>query len=219
MMKIKHKLLYLINLVVLSSAVLAETSSEPLFKDGKGYYSYKSPLNVTLPQDGKILITYFYQYGCQVCLDGDDYLKQYVSRHSDKVVLERIAVPSDESKISMGLNAIFEVLGRPELSDLYLFDSAYRKEQLIKDNKAIEKWLTTHQVSLKEVEDIRQSLAYKQKLMETRRIIHHYSPSFIPMAVLNGKYVLVKNTLYNDDYTFAVLDFLVDKLQKEQENK
>ena len=36
------------------------------------------------------------------------------------------------------------------------------------------------------------------------------------MAVLNGKYILLQNTLYNDDYTFGVLDFLVEKLQQEQ---
>ncbi|AUI66749.1 MULTISPECIES: thiol:disulfide interchange protein DsbA/DsbL [Glaesserella] len=218
-MKIKQKLFCLISLVAFSSVLFAqETSKEPLFKDGKGYYSYKSPLKITLPNDGKVLITYFYQYGCQVCLDGDDYIKQYVARNSDKVVLERIAVPSDESKISMGLNAIFEVLGRPELSDLYLFDSAY-KDQLIKNDQEIRKWLVTHHISLEEIEKVRQSVAYKQKLIENRHVISLYTPSMIPMAVLNGKYILLKNTLYNDDYTFAVLDFLVDKLHKEQEKK
>ncbi len=42
------------------------------------------------------------------------------------------------------------------------------------------------------------------------------SPKYVPMAVLNGKYILLQNTLYNDDYTFGVLDFLVEKLQQEQ---
>ena len=41
-------------------------------------------------------------------------------------------------------------------------------------------------------------------------------PPFTPIAVLNGHYVLLKNTLYNDDYTYAVLDFLVEKLQQEK---
>lgn len=32
--------------------------------------------------------------------------------------------------------------------------------------------------------------------------------------VINGKYVLTASTLYNDDYSFAVLDFLLNKIER-----
>jgi len=40
-----------------------------------------------------------------------------------------------------------------------------------------------------------------------------------PFVVINGKYVLTISTLYNDDYTFAVLDYLVNKVILEQQDK
>lgn len=36
-----------------------------------------------------------------------------------------------------------------------------------------------------------------------------------PYVIINGKYVLTASTLYNDDYSFAVLDFLIHQIQVE----
>lgn len=67
------------------------------------------------------------------------------------------------------------------------------------------------------VEQTRKQENYPKRISQNYELIKRYSPPVIPMAVLNGKYILTKSTLYNDDYTYAVLDFLVDKLQKEQQ--
>ncbi|MDG6286246.1 thiol:disulfide interchange protein DsbA/DsbL [Glaesserella parasuis] len=211
--------IYFISLWLFISSLFAEEPTKtPLFQDGKGYYSYKKPLDILLPKDNRVLITYFYQYGCEVCLNGDDYLKQYASRHSDKVVLERVAAFSENKYgITVSLNALFSELGKPELSEKYLFDSSYQNDRLITNGKAITKWLNKHQISLDTVEQVRKQENYPKRISQNYELIKRYSPPVIPMAVLNGKYILTKSTLYNDDYTYAVLDFLVDKLQKEQQ--
>ncbi|KMK51296.1 thiol disulfide oxidoreductase [[Actinobacillus] muris] len=197
-----------------------QSEAEPLFKDGKGYYSYKTPLKISLPKD-KVLIQYFYSYGCDVCLSGDDYLKNYAARHQDKVVLQRSPAFEKGNAFSARMNATFAEYGRSELSDLFLFDSAGQKPEhsLTKSNQLIEKWLLKHNVNLRRFQDLFHSAGVEKRVNEDVQRYKTYSPPMIPMAILDGKYILISNTLYNDDYTYAVLDFLVDKLQQEREVK
>lgn len=193
--------------------------NEPLFRDGKGYYSYKKTLeDLPLPSDGKVLIQYFYKYDCQVCLNGDDYLKQYAKHNKDKVVLVRTPSFDKNSAFTAKMDAAFIEYGKPELSDLYLFDSVGLKEEtsLVSNNDAINRWLVNHGVEPKRFLEVMNSDAVKKRINQNIAIFQQYSPPFTPMAVLNGKYVLLQNTLYNDDYTYAVLDFLVDKIQQEK---
>lgn len=56
----------------------------------------------------------------------------------------------------------------------------------------------------------------KTRMKQQQILFNKYNPPYVPIAVLNGKYILLQNTLYNDDYTYGVLDFLVNKLQQEQ---
>ena len=191
--------------------------NEALFKDGKGYYSYKKPLSISLPEN-KVLIQYFYQYGCEICLNANDYLVNYAERNKDKVVLERS--PSfKNSEFTSKMRATFIEYGRPELSDQYLFDSAGKKEAktLIDDNDAIKRWLQKQNVDVALFHQQFSSEKVMQRVEQDRKLYQTYSPPLSPIAVLNGKYILISNTLYNDDYTYAVLDFLVEKLQQEQQ--
>lgn len=196
-------------------------TEEPLFKDGKGFYSYTHPLNVELPKDGKVLIQYFYRYGCKVCLNADDYLKAYAERNSDKVVLQRNVGFYKGNAFSAKMDAAFQLIGKPELSDLFLFDSADQKDEvsLVKQDKVITAWLKRHRIDPKEFETVFKSDEAKQKMEENLALYRKYMPPRDPIAIINGKYILIQNTLYNDDYTFAVLDFLVNKLQNEQKTE
>ncbi|VTU09597.1 thiol-disulfide isomerase and thioredoxin [Actinobacillus indolicus] len=220
-MRIKQILQCFLGVIALYHSCFAQDSSikEPLFRDGKGYYSYKQPLALELPADNKILITYFYQYGCSICLNADDALKQYAARNTDRVVLQRYPAMNKDDQLTLAFDSIFKALGRPELSDQYLFDSADTKDKLLKNNTEIKRWLTRNGISDEQFKYVLNSDSTKQIANQSKNINIQYSPIMAPMAILNGKYILVKDTLYNDDYTFAVLDFLVDKLQKEQENK
>lgn len=192
--------------------------TEPLFKDGKGYYSYKQPIKVEVPK-GKVKIHYFYRYGCEVCLNADDYLKLYAARHSDKVELIRVPAFEKGDPFTAQMNATFAAYGGPELSDKFLFDSAGRKgeQSLVENNNAIKRWLAQNSVDIDAFYQLFLSEKVKQQVEQDRSQFRQFSPPITPMAVLNGKYLLIHNTLYNDDYTYAVLDFLVEKLLQEQQ--
>ncbi|WP_301098463.1 thiol:disulfide interchange protein DsbA/DsbL [Otariodibacter sp.] len=194
--------------------------TKPAFKDGHGYYSYNNPLDLKLPKDGKVLIQYFYQYGCELCLKADDYLKLYAARNSDKVILERSPSFLDNLEFTAKMDAAFSAYGHKELSDKYLFDSADKKmkESLVNNNDAIKNWLINNDVYLPKFHEIFSSSQVAKDVAKAKELYQiYYSPPRLPVAVLNGKYILMSDTLYNDDYTYAVLDFLINKLQEEKE--
>ncbi|OOR98081.1 hypothetical protein B0187_09785 [Haemophilus paracuniculus] len=206
----------------LLSLNLANGEPLPQFEDGSGYYSYIDPVKVELPKDGKILIQYFYTYGCDSCLTADDTLKAYAERNAHKVVLQRTPASSLQAGgLTTKLSATFAEYGKPELDALFLFDSVGQKEKnsLVKNNQALIQWLKQQNINVDQFHQLFNSTAVQNRVDEIIKINQLYRPKYSPMAVLNGKYILVKNTLYNDDYTNAVLDFLVRKIKTEQANQ
>lgn len=168
---------------------------------------------------GKILIQYFYQYGCKNCLTGLDSLNLYVKNHADKLVLQTSPSFAKDENFTSAMNATFKEYGKADLSPLYLFDSLDRKEEksLLKSNEEIRAWLKRNGIDDKRFHQLFHSELVKKQIEADVNLFKQYgSPKYVPMAVLNGKYILLQNTLYNDDYTFGVLDFLVEKLQQEQ---
>ena len=230
-MKLRHYLTALLGLMVtlpnFASEPEKKASSEfsqkteekqPLFKDGKDFFSYIKPIKVDVPK-GKILIQYFYQYGCKNCLIGLDSLNLYVKNHTDKLMLQTSPSFVKEDNFTSAMNATFKEYGKADFSPLYLFDSLDRKEEksLLKSNDEIRAWLKRNGIDDKRFHQLFHSELVKKQIETDVNLFRQYgSPKYVPMAVLNGKYILLQNTLYNDDYTFGVLDFLVEKLQQEQ---
>ena len=230
-MKLRHYLTALLSLMValpnFASELEKKANSEfsqkteekqPLFKDGKDFFSYIKPIKVDVPK-GKILIQYFYQYGCKNCLIGLDSLNLYVKNHTDKLILQTSPSFAKEDNFTSAMNATFKEYGKADLSPLYLFDSLDRKEEksLLKSNDEIRAWLKRNGIDDQRFHQLFHSELVKKQIESDVNLFKQYgSPKYVPMAVLNGKYILLQNTLYNDDYTFGVLDFLVEKLQQEQ---
>ncbi|RDE79847.1 thiol:disulfide interchange protein DsbA/DsbL [Haemophilus parahaemolyticus] len=230
-MKLRHYLTALLGLMIVLPNVASEpekkASSEfsqkteekqPLFKDGKDFFSYIKPIKVDVPK-GKILIQYFYQYGCKNCLTGLDSLNLYAKNHTDKILLQTSPSFAKDENFTSAMNATFKEYGKADLSPLYLFDSLDRKEEksLLKSNEEIRAWLKRNGIDDQRFHQLFHSEPVKKQIESDVNLFKQYgSPKYVPMAVLNGKYILLQNTLYNDDYTFGVLDFLVEKLQQEQ---
>ena len=230
-MKLRHYLTALLGLIIALPNVANEPEKkarsefsqkteekQPLFKDGKDFFSYIKPIKVDVPK-GKILIQYFYQYGCKNCLIGLDSLNLYVKNHTDKLILQTSPSFAKEDNFTSAMNATFKEYGKADLSPLYLFDSLDRKEEksLLKSNDEIRAWLKRNGIDDQRFHQLFHSAPVKKQIESDVNLFKQYgSPKYVPMAVLNGKYILLQNTLYNDDYTFGVLDFLVEKLQQEQ---
>ncbi|VEI48105.1 thiol-disulfide isomerase and thioredoxin [Actinobacillus equuli] len=145
-------------------------------------------------------------------------MKQYAEQHKDKVVLQRSPAYEKGDSFTGQMHATFMVIGREDLSELYLFDSVGRKEHvsLVKSDAAVTQWLASKGLDASAFNKLFYSEEVKQRMEQEKALFNLYNPPYVPIAVLNGKYILLQNTLYNDDYTYGVLDFLIEKLQQER---
>lgn len=213
----KSKLFGLLVLLLSGLAIANETdksilSQAPLFYDGKGFFTYNSPINEEKLPDGKLKVVYFFDYECASCISADDYLKEYARRNPEKIELVRYPYFNKGRIFVARLHAAFEILGKSELSALYMFESEGKKgnASLVHNEQAIEKWLKQHDVDLVVLKTLLNSGLVKEKVAEYTAIYQKYRPIVAPFVSINGKYVLLQSTLYNDDYTYAVLDHLYE---------
>lgn len=207
----KFKQLFLLLVVALNSKLWANETA-PLFYDGKGFFTYRQAVDEEILPNGKLKVVSFFDYDCASCVAADDNLKLYAKHNSEKIELVRYPYFKNGKIFVARLHAAFEVLGRPELSDLYLFESEGKKGEtsLTENEAAIEKWLEQHQVDVASFRQLLNSDQVKTKLDEYAQLYRKYKPITAPFVSINGKYVLISSTLFNDDYTFAVLDHLFD---------
>ncbi|MFC0309163.1 thiol:disulfide interchange protein [Gallibacterium trehalosifermentans] len=206
-------------LLIIISTFLSISYAEqlPIFKDGKDYFSYKKPLQETSLTKKNVRIKFFFAYECRICLIAADNLSLYKRLNPNKVEVEWIPAATENGHYSASVYYALENLGRPDLADLFLFDTAELKfdKKGKERGEFLQQWLAKKSVNINAFSELLNSPAteakVKQAIMETKQ----YGVFTLPFVSVAGRYVLTEGTLYNDDYTIAVLDSLTTKLLQE----
>lgn len=108
-------------------------------------------------------------------------------------------------------------LNASELSDALLFETSEkaRYTELSSLDKMSE-WAALQGINQSEFEEVASSIGVKEDVNNAIDLTEEYGVFTFPYVVVDGKYVLTASTLYNDDYSVAVLDFLVNKIEQER---
>lgn len=186
------------------------------FEDGRDYFSYQEPIDQPLRADKKIRLQFFFDYDCRVCSSAQDILELYVQMRPSKVVLEQYPVATAESQFSARVFYTLKALDAPELSNLLLFETSekLRFGELSKGNN-IQQWAEEQGIDKQAFHQAASSDVVKEHIQDAIELTEEYGVFTYPYVVIGGKYVLTASTLYNDDYSIAVLDFLINKLTQE----
>ncbi|OOF79635.1 thiol:disulfide interchange protein DsbA/DsbL [Rodentibacter caecimuris] len=188
------------------------------FEDGRDYFSYKESVVHPLRADKKIRIQFFFDYDCRVCSSAQDILEFYSQMRPDKIVLEQYPVATIENQFSAKVFYTLKALKAGELSDVLLFETAEKSRyvELASPAKML-KWAEQQGLDKQIFAKTEHSSEIKEKVKDSIELTEEYGVFTYPYVVIGGKYVLTASTLYNDDYSVAVLDYLVNKLEKERE--
>lgn len=230
MMKLKE--LLALGLFVFSPFVLADISQKEFsvqnaphlppadtvhFEDGRDYFSYQETIAQPSRADKKIRIQFFFDYDCRVCSSAHDILELYSQMRPNKVALEQYPVATNESQFSARVFYTFKALDAEELSNALLFETSEkaRYAELSKSNK-IQQWAEEQGLDKQAFIQTENSESVKEYIQDAIELTEKYGVFTYPYVVIEGKYVLTASTLYNDDYSIAVLDFLVDRVTQTQ---
>ncbi|WP_386696431.1 thiol:disulfide interchange protein DsbA/DsbL [Lonepinella sp. MS14436] len=201
------------------TAEITVQENEQPFQDGKDYFSYSTPVNMQL-EKGRVLIQSFFDYDCRTCVNVQDILVLYQELNSDKVSYEEYPIATANAHYSAQVFYSLKQMERDDVSDLLLFETidATRYLELAKLENLLT-WLQQNKVDEKQFDRIFYANSTTKLVNSAIARTEKYGVFTYPFVVINGKYVLTISTLYNDDYTFAVLDYLVNKLIMEQQDK
>ncbi|MFC0322374.1 thiol:disulfide interchange protein [Gallibacterium melopsittaci] len=190
----------------------------PIFKDGKDYFSYKKPLQETVSPDKKVKIKFFFAYECRICLIAADNLSLYKRLNPNDVEIEWIPAATETGHYSASVYYALENIGRPDLADLFIFDTAELKFDQSRKARGefLQQWLEKKNVNINAFSELLNSPVTEEKVKKAILATKQYGVFTLPFVAVGGRYVLTESTLYNDDYTIAVLDSLTAKLLREQ---
>lgn len=218
-------------LLCASDAVLAESSgrdfsariqphlpapSQTRFKDGRDYFSYKEPVRQPQRADNKIRVQFFFDYDCRVCSSAQDILELYGQMRANKIALEQYPVATAENQFSARVFYTLKALNADELSDALLFETAEKSRYAELSSPAkILKWAEQQGFDKQLFSQTENLPEVKERVKHAVELTEEYGVFTYPYVVIGGRYVLTASTLYNDDYSVAVLDYLINKLEQE----
>lgn len=187
------------------------------FEDGRDYFSYQEPLDQRPRADKKIRIQFFFDYDCRVCSSAQDILELYAQMRSRKVALEQYPVATFDSKFSARVFYTLQALNAGELSNALLFETSEKARygELSAPNK-IQQWAEEQGLDKQAFIQAENSETVKEEIQDAIELTEEYGVFTYPYVIIGGRYVLTASTLYNDDYSVAVLDFLVNQLEQEK---
>lgn len=220
--RIRHFLFFCIWMAQANANVSPDTAarssitSSPQFVEGKDYFTYRETLNIPHRQDGKIQIQFFFDYDCRVCSVASDILNLYTQIHRDNVALIETPVATDKSRFSAHVFFALKALEAEDVSEMLLFESAEKSRytELSQIDRLL-LWLNEQHINADDFLRLYDSPAIQQQVEESVRLTEEYGVFTFPFVIIEGQYVLTASTLYNDDYSFAVLDFLINKIRTE----
>lgn len=221
-MKFRHYSLLLLLLVFTGFAFAANTVKSsrlepPRFKDGKDYFSYSSPIKIDEKTDNKILVQSFFDYDCRNCSDVQDILELYAQLNSGSVMLKNYPIALPKAQFSARTFYSLRAVGREDVSDSLLLETSDKRtyNKLSKMDNLL-KWLEKKGVDGCTFREMYDSPEISGAMKDMVEMTEKYGVFTYPFVVIQGKYALTNSTLYNDDYTFAVMDYLVKELIREK---
>ncbi|AET16012.1 TPA: thiol:disulfide interchange protein DsbA/DsbL [Pasteurella multocida] len=198
-------------------SVSLHSDKSPLFLEGRDYFSYQEPVYQANPSD-PILIQFFFDYDCRVCSSALDILELYSQINFDKVVLKELPIAAEKAHYSALIFYALKEIQAEDISALLLFETAdkHRYGQLSRFHD-LRLWLDGQGVNTDDFTKALYSVKVAKAVEQAEKLTEEYGVFTFPYVVIDGRYVLTASTLYSDDYSFAVLDFLVSKLMKEKQ--
>lgn len=199
-----------------STGIVVPEKTTKIFEEGKDYFTYSEPIEVDEKTDGKIIIQSFFDYDCRNCSSVQDLLELYAQINASRVLYLEYPIALQNNQFSARTFYALQAVGRSDVSDLLMFESMDEKQyRKLSKMGFLTKWLEKKGVDGRTFKEMYSSDEINLAVQQSIEMTEKYGVFTYPFVAINGKYVLTSSTLYSDDYTFAVLDFLTQKIHAE----
>ena len=203
-------------LVVLASLFLAwtpvsaaEVDHAP-FAAGTHYRVLEHPVSVSRPD--KIEVREFFYYGCPHCYDVQSVARRWASDLPDDVhiihnpvLFLRGAEPLARAFYVADAKGILEEVHLP------IFQAIHKEREDLRSLPALANFFRAYGITPEEFNDLYGSFGVNTRIRQADAMTRDYQITGTPSFAVAGKYVVLRKNLKNDEETFAVIDYLVEK--------
>lgn len=197
-------------LTVLTLGLLTSTAFAADFVEGVDYRVLDNPENI---KDDVIIVREFFWYGCPHCYKLEPHMEKWAKTRAKDVAF--FQTPAAMNPVwennARGFYAV-QAMGELEKTHSELFDTIHKDGKQLFDQNSLADWYATKGVDKNKFNSLFNSFAVTTKVERSKAGAVRYKLTGVPAVVVQGKYVVSGE----DAKVPQVVDFLVDKVRKEQ---
>ncbi len=169
-----------------------------------------------------VQVVQFFSYGCHWCYLIENELSQWLERKPSnvKLIREPVVFQPGWRPLAKAFHTAVGLGVLDEKNHQILFEAVQGASGSLSSDKKVRSFFTEQlSVSADDFDKVYDSFSINRQLDRTNALLRALEISYIPVFVVNGPevaYLVSVDTAGSQDAVFGVLDYLVEKVKKEQ---
>ncbi len=204
-------------LVLLSLLPLAVTAGG--FEAGKQYQELPFPQPVETGK--KIEVREFFWYGCPHCFEIEPALEKWRKKKLSKTSVQFVRTPGAAPHWILHAQAYYAFESLDALDKLHgpFFKAFHDGKQTFADEASIAAFTAANGVPAEKFTEAFRSFGVRTKTQTARKINADFQVSFVPMFVVDGKYMTSVQMAGGEPEMFKVIEHLIARAKRERTGK
>ena len=201
----------LLGLTLTAAAWAQESGGEHArYAEGTHYKVLVNPGNVDEP--GQVEVREFFSYICPHCFSLEPVIEDWLEDKPEHVNYVRSPVTFLQNAEPLArAYYVADILDKVDEIHKPLFDAIHKHREPLFTPTALADFFAKYGVEEDEFNQLYSSFGVSTKLRQTDALARDYQIRGVPSFVVNGKYLILRDGLRNNQEMFDVIDFLVKK--------
>lgn len=175
------------------------------------HYDLLSPPQPTDVAPGKIEVLEFFSYTCPHCYHLEPLINPWIRKLPKDVGFIHVPFAGGQWAPSAKLFYTLDVMGVEDKLRGDVFASIHSDKSLnASDDAAIQAWAAKKGLDAKKFSDIYKSFAIQAKVQRAQQLAASHKIDGVPTIVVDGRYVVLKNTIQSYEDLLALTDQIID---------
>jgi len=208
-----RRLISLFSALLLAALATACVASEAHYEEGVQYHA----IEPAQPggDDGKILVTEVFWYGCPHCYELEPLLEKWLKTLPKDVEFVRVPAMFNRPDIRLHAEAYYalEAMGKAEELHPKIFDAIHKERKRLRTEQELESFLETQGVDIEAYRKARASFSVQAELKRARSLATRYGIEGVPAMVVDGDYRTSPGDAGGYQEALTVTDYLIGKVR------
>jgi thiol:disulfide interchange protein DsbA len=208
-----RRLIPVISAWLLALLAVACVASESHYEEGVHYHAIKPAQPGG--DDGRILVTELFWYGCPHCNELEPLLEKWLETLPEDVDFVRVPVMFSRPFIQMHAEAYYTLEAMGKLAEMHpkIFHAIHEEGRKLNTPQAFEQFLEEQGVDMEAYRKARASFAVQAEVKRAKSLTTRYGIRGVPAMVVDGDYRTSPADAGGYQEALEVTDYLIDRVR------